>query len=72
MPVVVGPLLSPFTQTRFLVALAIKSLLTNGVVRVMNVHRIGACHVGLQLPSFCKNKGRPSLFYHVLDTTNVD
>lgn len=59
-------------DTCWLRALAIKSLLTNGVVRVMNVHRIGACHVGLQPPSFCKNKGRPSLFYHVLDTTNVD
>ena len=25
-------------------------------------------YVGLQLPSFWKNKGRPNLFYHVLDT----
>ena len=30
------------------------------------------CLTGNELPSFCKNKGRPSLFYHVLNTTNVD
>lgn len=62
MPVVVGLLLSPFTQIRFLADICWLRAL--GYECAQNWY----IYVGLQLPSFWKNKGRPNLFYRVLDT----